>query len=271
MMVEPALRDRPKARSGEEPSSRTTPERNLAAAPQPRRDIAGMVSVPAGRFLSGPNRRDEELPAFRIDRHEVKNATYALFLQAVRSDAHRYCHPDEPKDKDHTPRYWRDFQPALLRVNGTAKLAPFSVDDFRRPELPVVGVDWWDAVAFAAWAGKRLPTRLEWEKAARGKDGRKWPWGNEWSYARANTGGEKWGEHDGVRYAAPVIDFVEGASPHGALNMAGNAAEWTREGFVAGGSSNSNPSQVRTFAGQFREPEFRSFDLGFRCASGGGE
>jgi len=133
----------------------------------------------------------------------------------------------------------------------------------------VVGVDWWDAYAFTSWAGKRLPTRGEWEAAAGAGAGRTWPWGDRWEWALANTGGEKWGEHDGHTYAAPVDSFPAGASPAGALHMAGNVAEWTREGWVMGGSSNSNPSGVRVDAGRLREPGYRSFDIGLRAASGG--
>ena len=86
----------------------------------------------------------------------------------------------------------------------------------------------------------------------------------------ANTGGEKWGRARWPHpYAAPAVSFAAGASAAGCLHMAGNVCEWTEEGFTAGGSFSSNPSGVSCTAARQREPAFRSFDLGFRCAAGG--
>jgi formylglycine-generating enzyme required for sulfatase activity len=142
-----------------------------------------MVLVPAGAFLFGEKKEQAELPAFYIDRTEVTNEAYSHFLSAT----HREPPPDFPTDKQ---RY------------------------------PVVGVTIEDAKAFAAWAGKRLPKALEWEKAARGSDGRLYPWGNTAEKARANVGtGE----------LQPAEEFVGGASPSGALQMIGNAWEFVDE------------------------------------------
>jgi formylglycine-generating enzyme required for sulfatase activity len=235
------------------------------------------------------------LRAFSIDRTEVTNAQYRRFLEAGAS-GHRFCHPDEPKQKDHTPRYWKAFNP-LLADAAYARTAPFSAATFTADENPVVGVDWYDAFAFAAWAGKRLPTEAEWELACRGTDGRRWPWGNEWRFGLSNGGGERRGadvpskgrEKDGFIYPAPVGSFPEGKSPSGCLDLAGNAAEWVADWYgadaylssgrdaprgpskgelrvVRGGSSQSAPSQVRCASRAAREPEFRTFTLGFRCA-----
>jgi formylglycine-generating enzyme required for sulfatase activity len=241
--------------------------------------------------------RPVHLSAFAIDRHEVTNRQYRVFLTWMAdAEDHALCHPDEPKAKDHTPRYWRDFNP-LLREASYARVAPVTPDTFTVDEAPVVGVDWFDAYAYAAWAGKRLPTEAEWELAARGTDGRRWPWGDEWRWGLANVGGEKKGrdigdagfEKDGYIYPAPVGSYPEGRSPYGLDDMAGNVAEWCADWYrddeydvasghdprgpvagsrraVRGGSSQSSPSGVRSARRDAYEPTFRAFSLGFRCA-----
>jgi len=242
--------------------------------------------------------REVSVDPYAIDRFEVTNAQYRRFLTwlSERGD-HGLCPPDEPPRKDHTPRYWKAFNP-LLNNPSYARTAPFSDATFTRDEAPVVGVDWYDAYAYAAWAGKRLPTEAEWELAARGTDGRRWPWGMEWEWGLANIGGEKKGvdipaarwqeefygshyersmsvEKDGYIYPAPVGSFPRGRSPYGLDDMAGNVAEWTADLYapsapgkrtVRGGSSRSYPSGVRTTAREGREPLYRTFTLGFRCA-----
>jgi formylglycine-generating enzyme required for sulfatase activity len=138
-----------------------------------------MVLVPAGEFRFGEKKQTASLPAFYIDKTEVSNAAYNQFCQATK----RPLPEDFPGNQ---------------------------------PSYPVVNVTIRDAREFARWAGKRLPTALEWEKAARGTDGRVFPWGNDKGGSRANTGtGE----------LRPVGSFPSGASPYGALQMVGNAWE----------------------------------------------
>jgi formylglycine-generating enzyme required for sulfatase activity len=260
-------------------------------------------SVPLARAYAAWALADERpahpvrLKAFAIDRYEVTNAQYRKFLAAVqKSGDTAWAHPNQPRGKDHTPRYWKDFNP-LLKDPAYARLAQYSAATFTADDKPVVGVDWFDAYAYARWAGKRLPTEAEWELAARGPDGRRWPWGNDWDWGLCNIGGEKLAsdvkspgkEKDGFIYPAPVGSFPGGRSPFGCDDMAGNAAEWVADWYapdtyatdtaenphgpatgteraVRGGSSQNMPSGVRCAVRYHREPEFRFFTLGFRCA-----
>ena len=133
-----------------------------------------------------------ELPGFLIDEHEVTNAEYARFLQ---ESGYR------PQESQNFLRHWGGPTPP-------AELA----------DHPVVYVDLDDARAYTRWAGKRLPTELEWHRAAQGDDGRAWPWGNEFDSGRCNGDGDA---------TAPVGSHPEGRSPFGCHDMAGNVWEWT--------------------------------------------
>ncbi len=172
---------------------------------------------------------------FFIDAHETTNADYAIFLQAIRSQAaspHAFCHPEEPPGKDHTPAFWND-------------------ERWNRPDLPVVGVDWWDAWAYAKWAGKRLPTEAEWELAARGADARLFPWGDEDLPFLANSAeawaGRAFRDREDWRkdFAATRPDREKGLtvsaalfpldrSPFGVRHMGGNVREWVEDAYVIG-------------------------------------
>ena len=211
---------------------------------QPMVEQDMMVLIPAGEFLMGsPEGSDsfsDERPqrtvflsAFRIDRHEVTNVQYAQFVTAT---GHR-----SPENPNPAVTLWEQGRP----VAGSE-------------QHPAVNVGWHDAVAYCQWAGKRLPTEAEWEKAARGTDGRLYPWGNEWDFRRANSAsywaGRTIAFKDGAEWKAfwvtgegariskergvkgevltmPVGSFPEGTSPYGLLDMAGNASEWVQDWF----------------------------------------
>jgi formylglycine-generating enzyme required for sulfatase activity len=149
------------------------------------------IAKPAG--FEAPNPRQTiRLAAFYIDVTEVSNKTYKEFCDAT---GRRY--PEAP-----------EFDPKYFET---------------KPDYPVVNVRLGDAQAFARWAGKRLPTEQEWEKAARGSDGRLYPWGNTPSPRAANAeGGE-----DGFGGTAPVSAFRETPSAYGLINLSGNVWEWT--------------------------------------------
>ena len=183
-------------------------------------DTEEMVLIPAGEFLMGSSEEDVEwflqeftyrrpsrfadeqpqhtvyLDAFYIDKYEITNAQYGRFID----DTGRM-----------PPPYW-------------------SNELYNQPEQAVMAVTWDDAAAYAAWAGKRLPTEAEWEKAARGTDGRIWPWGNEWDETALNANDV--GAVDGYVYTAPVGSYPQSVSPYGVHDMAGNLFEWVADWYA---------------------------------------
>ncbi len=209
-----------------------------------------MVAIPAGRFIYQKN-EDMSLTAFALDRYEVSNAQYALFLEYLSLSADRsFCHPQEPPNKDHTPLFWTD---AALN----------------KSDLPVVGVDWFDAYAFAQYAGKRLPTETEWEKAARGLKGFRFPWGD--------TNDPKRWIHSGAgspfQGLAPVASLPSGKSSFGCYQMLGNVEEWTASWFdetdgtrVVRGGSWQSTEDADLLLREARKAAARTKYTGFRCA-----
>jgi formylglycine-generating enzyme required for sulfatase activity len=190
---------------------------------------------------------------FEIDVYEVTNARFADFVEET-----GYV-TDAEKAGDPTP--WTAYF-----TDG-------------KEDYPVVKVTWNDATAYCKWAGKRLPTEVEWERAARGDDGRVYPWGDEWDTTYLN------GKESGLRGPVTVGTFPQGASPYGVMDMAGNVWEWTDawyQGYpqtsftsnyfgetyrvLRGGGWFSDAEQVRTTQRNANSPEAANDDIGFRCA-----
>jgi formylglycine-generating enzyme required for sulfatase activity len=239
--------------------------RRSKALEQPIPAETPMVEIPAGEFAMGSDGRqalEDERPmhrvwvdSFSMDLHEVTTAQYAAFLTA------------------------------------TNRLAPWqwnTVDLSQHRDRPVIGVDWSDADAYCQWKGKRLPTEAEWEKAAKGTDGRLYPWGNQVpTKDLANFA-------LGARFSysqvlMPVLSYEQGKSPYGLYQMVGNVGEWVQDWYAAnyyetspdrnpqgseqgqfkvlrGGSWSDLPKYLLTY-GRFKlPPETRNSYTGFRCA-----
>lgn len=187
-----------------------------------------MVRIPAGKFKY-QNNEEMGLPEFWISKHEVTIGQYAEFLAALsKAKPGAYDHPLQPKTKtSHKPPKWAGTYAA-------ASSGLTSQGDSLTLNTPVTQVDWWDAYAFARWSGKRLPTEQEWEKAARGEKGFRYPWGNEARPNAANLGDDyaasprgRGGRIDGYNLWAPITRVTEDVSPYGVCDMAGNVSEWT--------------------------------------------
>jgi len=219
--------------------------------------VAGMAVIPAGPFLFGsdtgssPERPEREivLPAFACALTEVSNADYLEFLNYIQQTGdHSRCHPDEGPLHTHVPDRWDDT-------------------GLRAPAAPVTGVDWFDAFAYAAWKGWRLPTEEEWEKAARGVGGDPYPWGTQENPLLAVSAESRMG-------LQPVRSKPEGRSPFGMFGAAGNVWEWTASDgpapdqvVIRGGSYRSTLRGCRTFVRNWINRDARRDDVGFRCVA----
>jgi sulfatase modifying factor 1 len=223
------------------------------------KDGKEMVRVEAGEFLYGEDRQRLSLPEFWIDRAPVTNAEYARFVQATRyqTTAERTgigCACIGDKWEDIPGADWRHPRGPLTDIQSKA-------------DHPVVQVSWEDAAAYARWAGKRLPTEQEWEKAARGADGREYPWGNqEPTPELCNFGKHENGTTPAGKYSP------QGDSPYGCVDIAGNIWEWTASedesgGKVLRGGGWSHPAEyVRAALRSVHHPDDRYDTDGFRCA-----
>lgn len=197
-----------------------------------------MIEVPAGEFIYQDGEK-VTLPKFYIDEYEVTIAQYAEFLKFLEENpgaAEKFAHPDQPTGKSHVPAEWADMaelNPPMPGYYTRAKRWKRYQEADLDVYSPVFGVDWFDAYAYAQWKGRRLPTEKEWEKAARGTDGRSYPWGNQPDPKLANTGADldpnpkKGGDIDGYKRWAPVDALRGDRSSYGVAGMAGNVSEWT--------------------------------------------
>jgi len=255
-----------------------------------KRSVTGkMIAIPAGEFIYQDGQR-ESLPAFWIDEYEVSIADYKEFLDALEKDpalAAKVAHPDMPKGKSHVPLDWADNNQLTPPMPGyytrAVKWKRFH-DSALNLDSPVFNVDWYDAYAYAKWKGRRLPTEKEWEKAARGRDGRKYPWGNEQDPKRVNSGADfrpepgKGGETDGYKRWSPVNKPDGDRSPYHVQGMAGNVSEWTatmapsEDGMggqvpVIRGGNWDNPEYFITRRRAILDPLQQKETLGFRTVS----
>jgi formylglycine-generating enzyme required for sulfatase activity len=206
----------------------------VTATPEP--PSLGMVHVLAGEFIMGSDWDSDEQPvhtvyldAFYIDKTEVTNAQYRKCVEAGACEE---------------PGCWDD-------------------SDFNAPDQPVVCVNWYQAQDYCEWAGKQLPTEAEWEKAARGTDGRTYPWGEGIDCEHAHYLG-----CDPTMVTVPVGSKPKGASPYGALDMAGNVREWVADWYDSGyyaTSPESNPKGPAS--GDDRVVRDGSWDIGGRGVS----
>jgi formylglycine-generating enzyme required for sulfatase activity len=191
----------------------------LGQAGDPRLDRSSphyWVSIPAGKFLMGAQNKEPSGPNYDPEAHVSESPVHKVDLDAYRiarylvtvGEYQQFMERDGYAD----PQWWE-------RGSFGQWQAPAGWEEqLAFPNRPVVGVSWFEAVAYCVWAGSRLPTEAEWERAARGTEGRRFPWGNEPPDAdRLN-----------YRHPTPVGVYPHGATPDGIQDMAGNVWEWTQ-------------------------------------------
>jgi formylglycine-generating enzyme required for sulfatase activity len=224
------------------------------------KDGAPAVLIPAASFIMGDDedspRRDIYLDAFYMDRYEVTVSRYAKFLTAT--------------GNVQPPEEWP------------------GENNVQVGDLPVVGVDWWDANSYCRWADRRLPTEAEWERAARGSDDRKYPWGNDAPRADQARFGRSYQDEVYKGGVAQVGTHAKDQSPFGVYDLAGNVSEWVADWYadsfsradvrnptgpatgvakvLRGGGWYDSPDRLTTTKRWQASPDHRSDEIGFRCA-----
>jgi len=261
-----------------------TPTAPAPAVLQNPVDSVVLDAVPAGEFVMGS---DPELDPYfwgaEYPRRTVMlDYDYYIYHTEVTNDMYRLC--------------VQSGACSPPTQNGSMTRSSY-YNDPQFADYPVIYVAWEAAQAYCAWAGGRLPTEAEWEKAARGADGRLFPWGDEEAngtlvnYCDTNcTGTESNADHDGFADTAPVGSFPANASPYGALDMAGNVLEWVKDWFqpyyyesapdinppgpqqgnngykvARGGSFYQSAASMRVVGRTPRDPLYPQETIGFRC------
>ncbi len=194
------------------------------------RQLTAQIHIPAGEFIfgTGESKTTEE---FWIDKYEVTIGEYAKFvkwLEANPGEEHSFDHPRQPKILSHVPQDWIIYY-SNARAGHPVRSIPTSLN------APMNMVTWWDAFAYAKWLGRDLPTEEEWEKAARGVKGARYPWGDDADVKKANTNADHDERHpgakgnvDGFNFWGDVDEQPSGdKSPFGVVGTAGNVSEWT--------------------------------------------
>lgn len=288
------------------------PEPQIMPAP------VGMVLIPAGEFLMGSDEVDSagkqeefgfrepmyldehpkhvvSLKAFYIDQYEVSNGGYKRFVleagieppppwiqSGYNATEHRLATLPLDKLRQVAVDYFQ------LDMDATAMQRPQLLDELKkiqaqRDQLPAAAMSWYDAASYCRWLDKRLPAEAEWEKAARGGDGRRYPWGNEWDQSKANVG-----DNDaGITMASG--SYPEDKSVYGVFDLGGNVSEWVNDWYrpypgakyqselysdihkvVKGGGAGVGHYALSYFYRSSRrgqtDPSTVSVDVGFRCA-----
>ena len=239
------------------------------------RNLEEQVDIPAGEFLFA-NGESKTMPEFWIDKYEVTYGQYAKFVQALENHpTSEFDDPRQPAIKTavmHKPPHWLIYYPNAVAGHPVHE-TPIDLN------CPIMEVDYWDAYAYAKWKGRELPTEEEWEKAARGPKGFKYPWGEDFDPKNVNSGadfdpndpGGK-GKIDGYNFWNPVDKIKGDKSPFGVMGMAGNVEEWTgtwdpekKRPVIKGGSFMSK--DVRLDQRAVVDPNAVSEALGFRTIS----